>query len=152
MQERLHMTGFVLALIPVLAFTVLGAIAIWRYLDSIGTVIMIVFIIVVSCGCWELISLTHHRHSMRKIERTHAPIHSRVIEAAGIAAYVNENDTLYHLSAYNENAKTFPVQIEETTKEVIDEVKMYAQQGLSERAIAGRLNIPRNQVRRLLGK
>ena len=152
MNERVYTIGFILLAIVVTGATIFVGIALWPFKDTIGQVLMISFFVATGFGYFELYSFIKHRHHMRKIERDRAALHAKVIEAAGIAAYVNDNDDLYHLSAYAENAKTFPVQIEETTKEDIDLVKELASKGNSERQIAGRMNIPRNQVRKLLGK
>jgi membrane-bound ClpP family serine protease len=151
-QERLHMTGFVLGTIALLGLMAFLGRALWAYVDTIGTVFMIFLFILAGAGCFEVYSIAHHRHHKRRIERDKMALDSKVIEAANIAAYVNENGTLYHLSAYEENAKIFPVQSEETTLEVHEEVQRLKQQGLSERVIAGRLNMSRPAVRLALGK
>lgn len=151
-QERLHMTGFVLATIALLGLMAFLGRALWAYVDTIGTVFMIFLFILAGAGCFEVYSLAHHRHHKRRIERDKMMVDANVIEAAGIAAYLNKNGSIYNLSAWEENAKIYPVQSEETTLEVHDEVQRLKAQGLSERVIAGRLNMSRPAVRVALGK
>lgn len=159
-EEKLHFILAVccgLATIALLAFI---GVALWPYISEIGAVLYGCICLACIGGILELASQIHHRHHLRKHERNQAEaqaerawLHSRVIEAANIAAYVHDNNHLYHLSAYEENAKVFPLNAEEVTGEIALEVKrLAANEGLSERVIAGRLNISVHQVRKLLGK
>lgn len=152
-DERIHMIAFACCGILAVGLVAFLGSALWPFKSQIGLALYIFLCIVLVCVSADIIGLVLHRWKMRNREEKRALLHASVIEAAGVAAYMNDSGSIYHLSAYQENAKTFPVQFEDTTLEEAEEVKRLAsEQHLSERAIAGRMNMSRYAVRVLLGK
>jgi len=157
--ERVYAVVAVCAALATLGLLIFLGVALWPYLPEIAAVLYIVLVITGAAFSYEVITHAIHRKRMRdhQLEEYAARIArawlmSQVIEAADSAAYVQDNEHLYHLSAFKEQAKVFPVNPQEVTADLAFEVKEMAGRGVSEKEIAGQKQISVYQVRRLLGK
>ena len=151
-DERVHMIAFACCGILAVGLVAFLGSTLWPFKSQIGLALYIFVCILLLAAAIDIIGLVIHRWIMRLHEQEKASLDAHVIEAAGLAAYVNAAGRLYNLSGWTENAKIYPVESEETTLEVIDEAKRLAAEGKGERIIAGRLNMSRPAVRKLLGR
>lgn len=152
MDERVHMIVFACCGILAVGLVAFLGSALWPFKSQIGLALYIFLCIVLVCVSVDLIGLVIHRYIMRIHAQEQASLNAQVIEAAGIAAYVNTQGRLYNLSGWTENAKVFPVESEDTTLEEAQEVKRLHDLGMGERTIGSRMNMSRSAVRVLLGK
>ena len=158
-DERVHFLLFACCSLAVLGALLFLGVALWPYLAGIGTVLFTLFAWACACGGFELYSIVRHRHRMRVHELSTAEAnaqrawtHVNVIEAANLAAYLNAEGNLYNMSAFEEQAKVFPINPQEITGDLAAEIKRLHAAGESEEKLAGQFSISRYQVRRLLGK
>jgi hypothetical protein len=154
-RNKVNRSTIIVAVVPVLAVSVVFIAAIWPHLAEIGLMLELLLLILVCCLAVLLVVGAIWVICAARIELRRRDLQSRVINAGDVVALFDASGSLtVHLSAQHEMAKLLPAPKVEIREEqsVDDVVKELYDHGSSEETIASSLGITRHKVRKVLGK